>query len=113
MTVMDPSFMSTSQTVRASNLFILALVSRPSGTRKSVLKSVCMYIFAQADDNVTILETISKLEHLPTEKREAELRRLAADADDAIANGDFKAAELALAAADELKKLEDMADGEL
>jgi hypothetical protein len=62
---------------------------------------------------MALLETISMLEHLPSEKRKAELRRLAAETDDDIAKGDLKAAERALAVAEELEKLEGMADGQL
>ena len=66
----------------------------------------------QADNDVAILESVSTLEHLPMDKRKAELRRLAAEADEDIAKGDFKAAELAVAVAEELEKLEGMADGQ-
>lgn len=58
------------------------------------------------DDDMEILHTISMLEHLPSEKRKAELRRLAAEADDDIAKGDLKAAERALAVAEELEKID-------
>ena len=67
----------------------------------------------QADQDVAVLESVSALEHLPMEKRKAELRRLAAEADEDMAKGDFKAAELAVAVAEELEKLEEMADGQL
>ena len=60
-----------------------------------------------------ILEAMTRLERLPVEKRKAELRRLAAEADQDIAKGDLKAAELAVAVAEELEKLESMVDGQL
>ena len=68
---------------------------------------------AQADDEMAVLEMISRLEHLPAEKRKAELRRLAVEADEDIAKGDLKAADRALAVAEELEKLEGMVDGQL